>query len=102
MVRIDAFQLAYTWTGGNGFTAAVALEDPAAGDDQYYGPAFYTSDDYVPNVVAGLGWTGGWGGVSVVAAYDAVWEEFAVKARLDVKVDRSTVSVPHGRLGGQG
>ena len=81
----DAFQLAYTWTGGNGFTAAVALEDPAGGDDQYYGPVFYTSDDYIPNVVAGLGWTGGWGGVSVVGAYDAVWEEFAVKGRLDVK-----------------
>ena len=79
----DTFQLAYTWTGGNGFTAAVALEDPAAGDDQFYGTAFYTLDDYVPNVVAGLGWTGGWGGVSVVGGYDAVWEQFAVKARLD-------------------
>ena len=82
----DTFQLAYTWTGGNGFTAAVALEDPAAGDDQFYGTAFYTSDDYVPNVVAGLGWTGGWGGVSVVGGYDAVWEQFAVKARVDFKV----------------
>ena len=82
----DTFQLAYTWTGGNGFTAAVALEDPAGGDDQFYGTAFYTSDDYVPNVVAGLGWTGGWGGVSAVAGYDAVWEQFAVKARVDFKV----------------
>jgi Porin subfamily len=81
----DAFQLAYTWTGGNGFTAAVALEDPAGGDDQFYGAPFYTLDDYIPNVVAGVGWTGGWGGVSVVGAYDAVWENFAVKGRLDMK-----------------
>ena len=44
----DTYQLAYTLTGGNGFTAAVALEDPAGGDDQYYGTAFYTLDDYTP------------------------------------------------------
>jgi Porin subfamily len=82
----DTNTLRYTFNAGNGFTAAVALEDPAAGDDQFYGTAFYTLDDYVPNVVAGVGYTGGWGGVSVVGAYDAVWEKAAVKARLDVKV----------------
>ena len=43
----------------------------------------YTLDDYVPHVVGGVGWTGGWGGVSVVAGYDAVWEEGAVKGRVD-------------------
>ena len=34
-------------------------------------------------MVGGIGWTGGWGGVSVVAGYDAVWEEGAVKGRVD-------------------
>ena len=34
-------------------------------------------------MVGGVGWTGGWGGVSVVAGYDAVWEEGAVKGRVD-------------------
>jgi hypothetical protein len=81
----DALQLAYTYNAGNGFTAAIALEDPAAGDDQFYGNAVYTLDSYAPNVVGGIGYTGGWGGVSVVAGYDAVWEKAAVKGRVDVK-----------------
>jgi hypothetical protein len=68
-------QIAYTFTGGNGFSAAIALEE---GADEY------TLDDYVPHVVGGLAWTQGWGGVSAVAAYDAVFEEWAAKARLDV------------------
>jgi hypothetical protein len=88
----DTHQIAYTFTGGNGFTAAVALEE-GAGDtvapfgvlDGPYGMDgdLYTLDDYVPHVTGGIGWTGGWGGVSVVAGYDAVWEEGAVKGRID-------------------
>ena len=81
----DAFQLSYTYDAGNGFTAGVALEDPIAGDDQYYGPVFYTLDDYAPNVVAGVGYTAGWGGIKAVAAYDAVWENFSAKVRVDAK-----------------
>ena len=46
----------------------------------------YTLDSYVPHVVVGLGWTGGWGGITAVAGYDAVFEQFAGKARLDFKV----------------
>ncbi|WP_353642084.1 porin [Mesorhizobium sp. WSM2239] len=69
-------QIAYTFTGGNGFSAAVALEEGAG--------ELYALDDYVPHVVGGLAWTQGWGGVSAVAAYDAVWEEWAAKVRLDV------------------
>jgi len=66
----------YTFTGGNGFTAAVSLEE----GDGY----LYTLDDYVPHVVAGVGFTQGWGGVSAVVGYDAVWENWAGKVRLDV------------------
>jgi hypothetical protein len=72
----DTHQISYTFTAGNGFTAAVALEEGSDG---------FELDDYVPHVVAGVGYAGGWGGVHVVAGYDAVWEEFAVKAKLDVK-----------------
>ncbi|WP_353646455.1 porin [Mesorhizobium sp. WSM2239] len=68
-------QIAYTFTGGNGFSAAIALEE---GDDTY------ALDDYVPHVVGGVAWTQGWGGVSAVAGYDAVFEEWAAKVRLDV------------------
>jgi hypothetical protein len=71
-------QIAYTFTGGNGFSAAVALEE---------GSGFlYTLDSYVPHVVGGIGWTGGWGGVSAVAGYDAVYEEGAVKGRVDFNI----------------
>jgi hypothetical protein len=88
----DTHQIAYTWTGGNGFTAAVALEEGAdnvvAPFGVFDGPFdsdgdTYTLDSYVPHVVGGIGWTGGWGGVSGVVGYDAVWEEWAVKGRVD-------------------
>ena len=69
-------QIAYTFDGGNGFSATVALED---------GGSFQPIDDYVPHVVAGASFTQGWGGVSFVGAYDSVAEEGAFKARLDVK-----------------
>ena len=56
------------------------------------GPGFdqadiYALDSYVPHVVGGIGWTGGWGGVSVVAGYDAVFEEGAIKGRVDFNVN---------------
>ncbi len=92
-------QIAYTFSSDNGFTAAIALEEGNSGGGAIFGSDTdgdgvvdtaveiddaYTLDDYVPHVVAGVGYTGGWGSIKVVGAYDAVWEEFAVKARLDV------------------
>jgi hypothetical protein len=84
----DTHQIAYTFTGGNGFTAAVALEEGDGALIAPFGeqPTFinlYTLDSYVPHVVGGVGWTGGWGGVSVVAGYDANWNEGAIKGRID-------------------
>src|SRR5690606_20531078 len=76
--------------GGNGFTAAVALEtgDGAGWYNPYTGAQnLYTIDSYVPHVVGGVGWTGGWGGVSAVAGYDSVYEEFAIKGRVDFNVN---------------
>jgi opacity protein-like surface antigen len=88
-------QIAYTFTGGNGFSAAIALEEGDGGSgffdddgDILTDPVFisdlYTLDSYVPHVVGGLAWTQAWGGISAVAAYDANWEEWAAKVRLDV------------------
>ena len=37
----------------------------------------------MPHVVGGVGWQGAWGGVSLVAGYDSVWEQGAVKGRVD-------------------
>ena len=60
---------------GNGFSVAIALENGNG--------ARYTIDSYVPDVVGGLAYTAGWGGLSAVVGYDSVWEEFAVKGRVD-------------------
>ncbi|MEI5679924.1 porin [Mesorhizobium sp. CGMCC 1.15528] len=72
----DTHQISYTYTGANGFSAAVALEE---------GTEDYTLDDYIPHVVVGAAYTQGWGGVSGVVGYDSVYEEWAGKVRLDVK-----------------
>jgi hypothetical protein len=73
----DTHTIQYRFDAGNGFTAAVAVEE---GNGE-----LYTLDSYAPHVVAGVGYTGGWGSIRVVAGYDSVWEEYAVKAKLDVK-----------------
>lgn len=70
-------QIAYTFTGSNGFSATVAAES---------GAGAYGIDDYVPHMVAGASLTQGWGKVSAVLGYDSVNEEWAGKARLDVRV----------------
>ncbi|RLP25367.1 porin [Mesorhizobium sp. YM1C-6-2] len=75
-------QIAYTFNGGNGFTAAVALEEGGDGEGAY-DLTSYALDDYVPHVVGGVGWTGGWGGISVVGGYDSVYGEGAIKGRVD-------------------
>ncbi|MCX7304653.1 MAG: porin [Hyphomicrobiales bacterium] len=82
----DTHQIAYTWNGGNGFSAAVALEEGSGtvGLAPFVTADVYTIDSYVPHVVGGVGYTGGWGGVSGVVGYDSVWDEFAIKGRIDV------------------
>ena len=60
------------------------MVSPGPGFD---GADFYALDSYVPHVVGGVGWTGGWGGISVVAGYDAVFEEGAIKGRVDFNVN---------------
>ena len=83
-------QIAYSWNGGNGFNAAVALEegDGAGWNNSWSGePNIYTLDSYIPHLVAGVGYTGGWGGASLVVGYDSVWEEVAVKGRVDFTIN---------------
>ncbi len=90
----DTHTIQYKYDAGNGFTAAIAVEEGTGDDDVFINvdgidvavsPDIYTLDDWVPHVVAGVGYTGGWGGIRLVGAYDAVWEQFAVKAKLDIK-----------------
>ncbi|CAM1626772.1 Porin [Bartonella choladocola] len=95
--------ISYTFNAGNGFSAILGVEQ---GNDELsnasdYGYKYYSDiddvasrkhklsgkiDDYTPNVVGGLKYVQGWGGVSVVGAYDAYYEEWAAKARLDLNV----------------
>jgi hypothetical protein len=93
-------QIAYTFDAGNGLTAGVALETGdgnfGLGDQPFVAgttvPAsinIYTIDSYIPHVVAGVGYTAGWGGVKLVGGYDSVWEEFAAKLRVDVKASEA-------------
>jgi hypothetical protein len=86
-------QISYTFTGANGFQAAIAVEegdgerDFDLDDDGVTDfTASYTLDSYVPHVVAGASLTQGWGGVSAAVGYDSVWDEWAGKARLDVNL----------------
>ncbi len=53
-----AHYISYTFAGGNGFSATVALEE----ED--------TNSDYIPNVIGRVGFTQGWGGVDFWVAYD--------------------------------
>lgn len=72
-------QINYTFDAGNGFSAIVGLE-------QGYDEFDDTLDSYVPHVLAGAKFSQGWGGISAIAAYNSVWEEWSVKGRLDVNV----------------
>ena len=93
--------ISYTFNAGNGFSAILGVEQGNS-DADGYGYRYHNDyadiadvkghklsskiDDYTPNVVGGLKFVQGWGGVSVVGAYDAYYEEWAAKARLDLNV----------------
>jgi hypothetical protein len=99
-------QIAYTFDAGNGFSISAAVEE---GDDggpfTTYADGFNTQvgpggivivrpfgfgdhgaiNDYTPHVVVGAAYSGAIFGASIVGAYDANQEEFAVKGRIDLK-----------------
>ena len=72
-------QIAYTYTGPNGFSAAIAVEQ---GDEDEGG----ITEDYAPFVVGGVSLTQGWGKIGLVAGWDTFQEEVAVKARVDFNI----------------
>jgi hypothetical protein len=97
------FQIAYTYTGANGFSAGIAIEQGDESDGvNYFVPGFPVASDvgagitenYAPYVVGGLSFTQGWGKIGVVAGYDSWQEEVAVKGRLDINItDTASVFV---------
>ncbi|MGY5810275.1 porin [Rhizobium sp. LEGMi198b] len=71
-------QLSYFYDCGNGMFGVVSIEDSFSTS---VNPS--SADHYAPDAVAGLGYkTGPWS-VRVVAGYDSIVEEGAVKARID-------------------
>ena len=87
-------QIAYTFTGANGFAASLALEEggPAATLVSIaMGMALPIRRGrplHARQLRSERRWpasfTQGWGGVSAVVGYDAVWEEWAGKVRVDL------------------
>jgi len=70
-------QVNYTFDFGNGFSAIIGAEEGYVD----------TLDSYVPHVVGGVKYTQGWGTLSAVAAYNAVYEEWAGKLRADITIN---------------
>lgn len=99
--------ISYTFSADNGFSAIIGLEQGTSdgGDNSGYRTIRYDAagkmvdfansrqyqlrqqiEDYTPNVIAGVKFVQGWGGISLVGAYDAYYEEWAAKLRLDLNV----------------
>lgn len=81
-------KISYTFASSSGFSAVIALEEGGDNDNGYRNPTghHYTIDGYVPHVVGGLKYAGGWGSIAGVVAYDSVIEEWAAKLRGDVNL----------------
>lgn len=82
----DSNVISYYFDAGSGVTGFVSLEE---GSDTT-GPTAIsgTIDSYIPHVVGGLKYSGNWGAVTGVVAYDSAYEEVAGKVRLDVNVSK--------------
>ncbi|PSJ65847.1 porin [Kumtagia ephedrae] len=78
---LQTLQIAYTYTGANGFSAGIALEQ---GDEGGVGGGI--TEDYAPYVVGGVSLKQGWGKIGVVAGYDSWEDAVAVKGRLDLTI----------------
>ncbi|PYE88422.1 porin [Phyllobacterium leguminum] len=79
----DTMLISYTFTGKNGLSAILSLEQ---------GSAEYTIDSYTPHIAGGVKYAQGWGSLGAVAGYDANFDAWAVKARADFNV-HDTLSV---------
>jgi hypothetical protein len=78
----------YYFDAGNGFSAAISLEEGFDSISPSGGPSLSTLhsvDSYMPHVVGGLKYVQGWGDIIGVVAYDSNDNEVTGKVRLDVK-----------------
>ena len=94
----DAIQISYIYKGSNGLLAFIGVEDDNDGNndsDWHYDNVVgdYVNDgdedgDYIPDVLAALGYDGGAWSIGVIGAYDSSLSEGAIKARADVRFGR--------------
>ncbi|ALE04019.1 omp43 precursor [Bartonella ancashensis] len=102
--------VSYIFSGSSGFSAIIGAElGNASGPTTNSNKQYYyinSSDrvvevantslpskevkDYTPNVLLGMKFAQGWGGVSTIAAYDAYYKKWAGKVRVDFNVDDRT------------
>ncbi|MDI7861151.1 porin [Rhizobiaceae bacterium n13] len=73
--QFERNQISYTYEAGNGFSIVGAVEDRGQGGD----------NEYLPNLVGGVGYTAGAFGFHLVGGYDAEVEEGGIKARVDAE-----------------
>ncbi|AQS41950.1 MAG: Porin [Candidatus Tokpelaia hoelldobleri] len=95
--------ISYTYNAGNGFSAVIGIEQGNISSDwagvgiDNDGNLIFNgtettlngirANDYTPNFVGGLKFVQGWGGISAVAGYDSLIEEWAGKVRVDININ---------------
>ncbi|AGB74131.1 MULTISPECIES: porin [Rhizobium] len=76
-------QITYNYDAGNGFTAVISVEDSNSGKGATGANGEDSTNHYLPDVVAGVGYKAGAWGFKIVGGYDSIVEEGAIKARVD-------------------
>ncbi|MBB3425244.1 hypothetical protein FHT85_002218 [Rhizobium sp. BK312] len=76
-------QITYNYDAGNGFTAVISVEDSNSGKGATGANGEDSTNHYLPDVVAGVGYKAGAWAFKVVGGYDSIVEEGAIKARVD-------------------
>ena len=89
-------QLTYNYDAGNGFTAVISVEDSNSGTGATGANGEDSTNHYLPDVVAGVGYKAGAWQFRVVGGYDSIVEEGAVKARVDADFGVLTAFVMGG------
>nr|WP_196108059.1 MULTISPECIES: porin [unclassified Ochrobactrum] len=78
--------ISYTYTGKDGWSAVLALEQGNNIDTDHDYGYDGTISDYAPHVVGGVKYSKDWGAIIAVAAYDARNEEWAGKLRGNLNI----------------
>ena len=76
-------QIRYTYDPGNGFMAAISLEDDSDPSSSGVDDADEPDDNYVPDIIAAVGYVTDPFKARLVGAYDSSMEAGAIKLRLD-------------------